>query len=225
MRLTDLILRPFDLVVPPTCAGCGLPGDGVCIVCRGAVRRPVTPGCRRCSHPWAVWADRCAECPAAIETLRFAVAYDDPVPAIVSALKDRRRPALAHTLAAIIAECVPPPAGEAVLIPVPLTRSRLRARGFNQAALLAEALAGRWELPTAASLARLRDDRPQRGLSATDRATNVRGAFVASGPPAGTVWLVDDVCTTGATLSACARTLRRAGARHVNAVCFARVLR
>ena len=219
----------LDLVVPPTCAGCGIPGPGICEGCATATAAAAAPVCHRCGHPWSQASERCAECPPALDRLQFAASYDPPVPDIVTAFKHLRhgRRGLAGPLAdLIVARCAPPPAG-ATLVPVPLTTDRHRERGYNQAALLARALALRWEVPTANLLKRVRDDPPQRGASRTDRALHVRGAFgVARGVAVpGEVWLVDDVVTTGATLAACARTLRRAGVRRVEGVAAARVLR
>ncbi len=149
------------------------------------------------------------------------------MPALIRALKDHGRRGLATQLAELVAARCPAPTGQACLTPVPLTPDRMRTRGFNQAELIGNRLAASWGLPLVRPLIRIRDDPPQRGASATDRAANVRGAFAvrAGCSVPDLVWLVDDVCTTGATLSACARTLRRAGARWVGAVCVARVLR
>src|SRR5690606_33394763 len=103
-----------------------------------------------------------------------------------------------------------PPAA-AVLVPVPMARRRLRERGFNQSALIAHWLSREWALPAHDVLERVVDGPPQRGASATERRRRVRGAFACRpGRPVPEVaWLVDDVHTTGATLAACARALRR----------------
>jgi predicted amidophosphoribosyltransferase len=110
---------------------------------------------------------------------------------------------------------------------VPLGPRRLRARGFNQALLIARELARRWRRPLAEPLARVREEGAQRGAGATARARQVAGAFAVRDGDAVPAWpwLVDDVHTTGATLADCARALRSAGARRVGAVCFARALR
>jgi ComF family protein len=157
---------------------------------------------------------------------RQAVAYEGPAPALIAALKDGRRRSLAAHLAEVVAAALPPPEPGTVLVPVPLSASRFRERGFNQSALLATALGRRWGLTVLDALARVREGPPQRGASADARARQVAGAFApATGvpiPPG--VALVDDVHTTGATLAACARALRRGGAAEVSAVAVARAL-
>jgi competence protein ComFC len=106
------------------------------------------------------------------------------------------------------------------IVPVPLGSHRARDRGFDQAALLARAAARRSGVPCRRALRRVRETPTQVGLGRAERLANVHDAFAAN-PTAGSVMLVDDVATTGATLSACARALRRAGAREVRAIVVA----
>jgi ComF family protein len=109
--------------------------------------------------------------------------------------------------------------GADAVVPVPLDPARLRRRGFNQARLLAEGLGP----PVLDALARTRPTPPQTGLPAARRHANVRDAFAVCRPVAGlTLVLIDDVATTGATLHACARALRAAGAREIRALTAAR---
>jgi ComF family protein len=119
-------------------------------------------------------------------------------------------------------------AGAAALVPVPLHPRRKRKRGFNQSELLAQELGGRTGIRTAAgALVRRNDTPPQTGLSAAARRANVRGAFAVrhvSQIAGRAVVLVDDVFTTGATASACARALLAAGAREVRLLTVARVV-
>jgi ComF family protein len=119
-------------------------------------------------------------------------------------------------------------AGATALVPVPLHPRRKRTRGFNQSELLAQELGGRTGIRTAAlALVRRKDTPPQTGLTAAARRANVQGAFAVrhvSQVAGRTVVLVDDVLTTGATASACARALLAAGAREVRLLTVARVV-
>ncbi len=220
------LLRPLDVLVPPVCAGCGLPGEAVCEECR-TLLVPLPPICARCGHPWPISVARCAECPASLDVARQATGYHGPAAAVVPALKDGRRRTLAGDLADLMVARIPPPPAGIPLVPVPIAAERLLTRGFNQAELLARALATRWGREVALLLRRIDDSTAQRGATAAQREEQVRGAFrlrPGTGPPPA-VCLVDDVVTTGATLTACARVLRRAGARRVGAVAFARTVR
>jgi ComF family protein len=145
-------------------------------------------------------------------------------------LKYSGRPGLAGTLAHFMLRHVGAADGEALLVPVPLHRWRIWKRGYNQAALIASALARRTGLAAELDLLRrIRPTPPLRGLSRRERALAVRGAF---GPAEGArsrlagrrVVLVDDVYTSGATASACARVLKRSGAASVEVLCWARVV-
>ncbi len=226
MRVRTVLGAALDVLLPPACAGCGLPGDPICADCSGRLTEPVQPRCRRCGHPWSLDVTSCVECPPAIDVARHAVGYADPAPAIVAALKDRRLRSLAAPIAAIMATRIPMPPPRITLVPIPLAAARQRERGFNQAELIARELGRAWGLAVATPIQRVREAPAQRGSSVTERRLQVRGAFAAdraTTPPA--VCLVDDVHTTGATLTACARALRAAGARRVGAVAFARVTR
>ena len=216
----------LDILLPPACAACGLPGRPVCDRCRAALTRLPPPWCGGCGAPLPLPADRCSACRGRLADGRQAVAYAGPAPAIVGALKDGRRRVLATVLAQVMAETITPPPLGAVLVPVPLGARRLRQRGFNQSLLMARALGDLWGRPVAEAIARTREGPDQRGAGATARARQAAGAFAAGGPdpvPA-CAWIVDDVLTTGATLADCARALRSGGARRVGAICFARVV-
>jgi competence protein ComFC len=107
-------------------------------------------------------------------------------------------------------------------VPVPLHRSRLRKRGFNQAELLARGVAEKMKATVSDTLEVVRSTRDQVELSAAQRRANVAGAYSATEPLHGTILLVDDVFTTGATMSACAASLVRAGAQEVHALSLCR---
>jgi predicted amidophosphoribosyltransferase len=212
----------LDLLLPRRCAGCGAPGEDVCGGCEAALRRIRPPLCALCGAPAAWPVARCRECAGrrlAFASARAAVEYD---PVIVPAWKERGLRGIALLAADLVAEVVPRPEG--ALVPIPPDPERQLRRGHHPAGALARELAARWQLPVARALSRPRAGQPQRGLSLAARRRNVASAFVASVAPRAAI-LVDDVYTTGATASAAAAALRRAGARRVEVVTFARAIR
>ena len=150
--------------------------------------------------------------------------YDARSRPLVSAWKERGRRDLAPALAEIVAGVIARPDAH-LLTFVPGDRERGRERGHVPAERLAEALGRRWQLPVEPLLARGGSPRRQTGLTRDERRANVRGVFSASTRAPPTVALVDDVYTTGATVSAGATALRHAGARRVEVVCLARAVR
>jgi ComF family protein len=138
-------------------------------------------------------------------------------------LKYRRRRALAAPLGTLLVEALPVYAHAcAAIVPVPLHSSRLRERGFNQSALLAEAVATTIGTRMSEGLRRTRSTAHQVGMDRTAREANVRGAFAwDGGPPPRSVLLVDDVLTTGSTMRECARALRAAGTAEIHALALA----
>lgn len=222
--LRDLL----DLLFPPRCAGCGQPGSWLCPACQAAVEWIAPPFCALCGEPVAPGArcPRLGHHPTQLNGLRSAAWHAGPLRLAIHRLKYRGQRVLAAPLAAILAQAWrrdPPPVE--LLVPVPLHPRRVRERGFNQAALLVRELGRDLHLPVdERSLRRLRDTPPQVNLSAAERLVNVQGAFACSGPAleGRAVGLIDDLCTTGATLEACAQALRAAGARTVWAYTLAR---
>jgi len=215
----------LELVFPPRCAACGEPvsAEPFCAVCDGAVD-PVPAGCARCGQPGPdPLCGACLASPPAFDAVRAAGLFGGPLADAVHAFKYGGRPALARPLGAWLARRSPLPEG-AVVVSIPLARARRVSRGYDQAALLADALArsaGRKR--AVAALRRVRETPPQVGKTREERARNVARAFEASAAVAGRdVVLVDDVVTTGATADAAAAALRRAGARSVVVVALAR---
>jgi ComF family protein len=202
-------------IAPPWCAHCGLP---FLTFAAPPATRPGGP---------AGLCGPCGAAPPPWDYARAAAQYVDPLRAALGALKFDGRRALARPLADLVVEqCAAAlPADADALVPVPLGRARERARGFNQAALLAERLARALGPPVRGWLARTRSTRPQSELGAAERRANVRDAFHARPGVRGRhVIVVDDVLTTGATAAECARALREAGARVVGVLTVARVV-
>jgi len=217
VSLTRLAGSLLDLVFPPRCAGCRRPGTYLCADCRRAVHRqsgPICPACGRATRVPELCAP-CRETPLPLDGIRSAVEFSGPVRRAVHALKYRGRRELAPVLAELmLAAWRDAPLPAELVVPVPLHAGRLAARGYNQAALLAEAFARGAGLPyEAAALARTRATPAQVELGARERRRNVADAFSAVAAHVGRrrVLLIDDVCTTGATLGACGAALRAAG--------------
>jgi len=155
---------------------------------------------------------------------RAAILYDANARVFVRAWKERGRRRLARDAAAVVAEVISP-ASVAALVPVPGDPERAWQRGDVPASALAREVAALWECPVLEVLARTRTLRRQRGLSLDERRRNVRGSVVARAEVPHEVCIVDDVYTSGATVDACARACRSAGARVVHVVTFARAVR
>jgi ComF family protein len=219
----------LSILVPPACAVCrrSLRGAGA-VACAGCLRRlPWLRGhrCPRCALP-----RHRAGCPAATAAFDRAwapLAYEGAARDLVAALKFRAALPVAGLMAAHLAANLPLDlrgGAPLAVVPVPAHRGRRRRRGFDPAALLAAALAGRSGLPLAPCLRRL--DRGRRQVGAGRALRRSAGRFEAglvTAPPRA-VLLVDDVHTTGATLDACARALKAGGAEAVAAVTYARTL-
>lgn len=235
----------LDLVLAPVCLGCGgciRPGDSarlVCRRCRARLRPLPPPCCDRCGAPLlrtgraaGRCCDECRDWPLELVSARSACVLAPPADRLVHQLKYRGWRALAPILgelASPLAAADDPTHEPALVIPVPTTRARLRTRGYNQAALIAESLASHSGRELAELLQRGAARSTQTTLQPLARRANVAGAFTVPEAAAARLWgshviLVDDVLTTGATAAECARTLAQAGACCIRLVTFARAL-
>ena len=217
----------LDLLLPQRCAVCSLPGSQLCGGCRSGLPKIEPPLCARCGAPTAWPVARCRECAGrrlAFACARAAVRYDDGVRRLVAAWKERGLRRLAEVAADVVAGAIERPAVVALVF-VPPDRDRTLKRGHHAAERLADELAARWELPVAPLLVRAGPAPRQRGLTRAERRRNLARAFVVPGRAPARVALVDDVYTTGATAHFAASTLRKAGARRVEIVTFARAIR
>ena len=202
------------LLIPPRCLACDVPtsaGVRVCAVCRAEM-------------PWlARPAAASAIEEAAASSWWAPVAFDGPARALVHALKFGGRVAAADVMAAQIAANAPPGLfADGVLVPAPGEPGRVRLRGFDHADVLARRLAVRTGLPVRAVLVRAGAGR-QVGAGRSQRLRGDLG-IRARRPLSGRAIVVDDVCTTGATLAVCARELAAVGAQPVIGVAYARAL-
>ncbi|MFI5371190.1 MAG: ComF family protein [Candidatus Eisenbacteria bacterium] len=224
-RVTRVVADLVAFALPSRCAGCGgaaLPERALCAACERRIPPVGTPLCVRClageraphgchRHPahraWAAWV------------------YDERAAVVVHALKFEGRTRLAARLGETIARALPPGYRPDVVAEVPLHPARRRERGFDQAALLADAVSRMLGTPRVAALQRRRATRGQSRLSAAARRAEMGGAFALRDPRAWhgrRVLVVDDVLTTGATLDAALAPLAAAGAETTCAVlCWA----
>ncbi len=220
-------VKLLDLILPVRCVVCAAPGEQLCPACRDGLPRLGPPLCARCGKPSQWPVNRCVECAGrrlAFASARAAVAYDDRVRRLVRGWKDRGLRTLAAAAADAVAGAVPAP-GVAALTFVPADRARGLERGYQPAERLARELGERWSLPVEPLLGRTRPAARQRGLSLAERRRNVAGAFAPAQKAPTSVCLVDDVYTSGSTANAAASALRKGGARRIEVVTFARVVR
>jgi predicted amidophosphoribosyltransferase len=220
-------VRLLDFLLPVRCVVCAASGEELCAGCGESLPLLRPPLCERCGAP-TVWpVRRCRECSGrrlAFASARAAVEYDERVRRLVAGWKERGLRRLSAQAADVVAAGVEPPR-VAKLTFVPPDRERVLERGHHPAERLARELGERWELPVAPLLGRTRAVPHQRGLSLADRRRNVAGAFIPAVKSPARVALVDDVYTSGATANAAASALRKGGARRVEVVTFARVVR
>jgi ComF family protein len=228
-----------DIVTPPKCLACRadvLQGASLCTACWQKLTYLEEPVCDMLGTPFAYDEGSGALSAAALadtplwDRARAAVLFDDAAKGLVHALKYRDVSEAGLFMARMMARAGRDLVAEAdVIVPVPLHRSRLWKRRFNQAAFLAKPIAAVGSKTMAIDiLMRKRATKQQVGLNAEARRKNVRKAFEVpfekSGLVSGkTVLLIDDVRTTGATLAACAEALKKAGAARVTVLTFALV--
>jgi len=218
----------LDLVFPPTCVGCGEEGSYLCDGCRASLPHLMGSLCPLCAreldHDGV--CTPCSRHPLRIGGITAACRMEGVAREMVHRLKYGDLRAIAPVLAALMVEALPPRDRSVdLVVPVPLHGSRERRRGYNQALLLAREVAAILGLPLeAGGLSRLRDTPSQVGLEGIEaRRANVAGAFGARILfEERRVLLVDDVCTAGATLEACALALKAAAAIEVRGLVFAR---
>jgi Predicted amidophosphoribosyltransferases len=236
------IFRPclglfVSAVTPPACRHCGDALAGyrnpfLCPQCLGELKWIGAGACRGCGYPAGPHAElgkSCRHCHGRNTSLTgvlAAVRYAKGARSLVTALKFHGETELAAPMAEIMALRAQefPLSRLDLVLPIPLHPSRERARGFNQAELLAARIASRLSIRLeTAAVKKTRHTTPQSALTRLERIENAKGNFRTDADLTGkSILLVDDVVTTGATLAECAHALRGAGAKHVYALAFAR---
>ncbi len=227
-RLRVLASSLLDLLFPPRCVSCKRLGAWLCARCRQSVEFVAPPLCVHCGRGIDSGTE-CASCRSrrlALDGLRAAAYFGGPLRDAIHAFKYSGVRELAGPLGDILYEGYQRYSlNVSLLVPVPLHKARHSQRGFNQSLLLAQELAARGGMPVSQrGLLRTRDTPSQVGLDAAGRRKNVQGAFAWQGPSlqGQSVLLIDDVCTTGATMEACAAALFSAGAPSVWGLTLAR---
>lgn len=225
MNTTKFTQHILDILFPPRCVGCQKSGYILCPSCIMQIR-PLPPTvCQRCSSPLTT-DGTCKQCqyyPLNLSGLRAVSIYQEPLRSCIHALKYDGNTRLAEPLGQLLAQaCINYGMRADAIIPVPLHSERQQQRGYNHAYLLAEICAARVGIPLRNDiLVRHRATTAQVGLKHDERRQNMAGAFVCTHAFAAralvgrTILVVDDVCTTGATLEACAAPLFAAGAMAV----------
>ncbi len=229
----------LDVALPTLCVACRVPvsGEGVCAGCWAKLSFIAPPFCERLGIPFVydpgpgILSMQAIADPPAYDRARAAVRYDDVARQLVHGLKYQDRTDLAPPLGRWMVR-----AGAEVLknadliVPVPLHWRRGWSRRYNQSGALAKVIGRMADVPvTGSALKRIRPTPQQVGLSRSERARNVQGAFQVPAEcrpqvEGRRIVLVDDVLTSGATVDACARTLLRAKAANVDVLVFARVV-
>lgn len=221
----------FDAIFPKFCIRCGLEGVWVCDSCSEKFQKWNGQGCSVCKKKSIHLL--CGDCAkdAPVSFLFSAYSYADPyIKKTVHALKYEYISEIGRFMGMLLAEKYRDfghgYASDAHVVPIPIHRKRFRDRGFNQSELIARAFAETANImyvPNA--IERVIDTQSQVNLSGSERIQNVSGAFAVRNMRSiygETVYLIDDVCTTGATLLETARTLRAAGVKDIIGVTFAR---
>ena len=219
----------MDSFFPRRCAGCGKVGAFLCPGCLLKIPKLVPPLCPRCGRPQAsgIICPSCRKRQTKIDGIRSPFRFDEAIRKAIHDLKYRNVRAISPCLAELLVDYLKsnPLPGEA-LVCVPLHPWRLRERGYNQSDLLARELGRRIDLPVIEDcLVRVRQTQPQvRAANVEERRRNVADAFMCRDDKVSGkgIILVDDVCTSGATLESCAAALKTKGAASVWGLTLAR---
>jgi competence protein ComFC len=226
-QLTKIGKLALDFFLPQSCLGCGIEGAVLCLSCAAKMPRVVQPYCQSCGLPFQ--GKSCTDCShksPPFDGLRSAFRFEKLVREVIYQFKYHNIRGLADPLAVELFHYLQKnPLPSELVIPVPLHRVRLRKRGYNQSELVATLLGHMLGLEVdTTSLKRIVNTKSQTKLErAMHRKTNMKGAFESNDSVKGKkILLIDDVLTSGATLSSCATALKKAGASSVWGLTIAR---
>lgn len=227
--LRQLQNEVIDLFFPRECVGCGKVDDFICVKCSKNLPRLFPPLCPRCGKPEPS-GSFCHECwgkSGSYDRIYSVFIFDGTLRKAVHSLKYHNLRAIAGCLSHYLADYyIENKLSGDILVPVPLHEKRIRERGYNQSALLARELSRIVGIPVNEKLIkRTRDCSPQaRTINVEERRRNMENAFgpVGNGIVGKDIIVIDDVCTSGATMESCALALKTAGAKRVTGFTLAR---
>ena len=226
-RASGWLVGIADVVLPSVCGNCRHIGAVVCADCIHQMDWVGEPLCQRCGRlvGQGVLCEKCRHSPPILNQIRSLFVFAQPLTKFIHQLKYKNKFGIARPLGELMAAHMPHWfINPDIIIPIPLHSARYRDRGYNQSELLAKPISKSHKLPLMSqALQRIRNTPPQAQLNAIDRQANVNGAFQVSGEAVKgqNILLIDDVYTTGATLSAAAHALLIAGAASVSGYCLA----
>lgn len=231
-RLYQVGWKILDVLFPPICAGCGSGGERFCPSCCRRIQLITDPVCQLCGHPLndpgLLSCERCRNQHVAFSAIRSWAVFADPLQSAIHRLKYHQDRGLGEILAEPLSTLLLNYNWKIdLIIPVPIDDIRRKARGYNQAALLAKPISWKTGIPyTDQALLKKKVTRQQAGLSLLEREENMADAFEGDKNKVfgRNILVVDDVITTGSTVNSCAQALITAGAVCVFGITLARAL-
>ena len=230
-QLIDIRSKIKHILLPQQCLLCAAPSgcNGICCDCNADLPWQLDPCCPVCALPSRT-GEVCGEClqqPPAFDATLAPLKYKFPINLVLQRYKYAGLLAVAKVTGELLADSLQGKSKLDVIIPMSLHSSRLLERGFNQAAEISRVVTKKLGIPLELhACSRTRPTKPQAGLSLQERKKNLRGVFACRRPLTGNhVVLLDDVMTTGASLSELARTVKDAGAARVECWVVARTLK
>ena len=231
-RAKGLASNFISFVFPPRCATCNTVGSLLCADCYGRIQWIEEPICPQCGRVLAqLESHQCRVCeirPLPTKQIRAATLFEDPIPKIIHKFKYNGQFGLDAPLADLMVTSWEQwETAVDLIMPIPLHSQREQERGYNQANLLAKRFGKQFDFPVHEyGLQRIKNTTAQVNLNAVDRQANMHQAFVVNETniKGKDILLIDDVCTTGATMASAAEALIQVGARSVSGYCVARAM-